>query len=155
MSRSNDSLPAGCQEHRQPLRRARDGVVGLRQLARHTKLGHVREEGGAEGGGDADEDERPEARSAILRRPLSAVRQVLRDWERRAVLVVLSEDLVVLRSGTTGLMWLCEVRLGKDRGGWDRVIGSSSSTHPVGGRARGSGAGAGWHGDAGRAGDAG
>ena len=91
------------EEHGQPLRRDRDGVVDLRQLARHTGLGHVREEGGAKGGGDADEDERPEARSVILRRLLGAVRQVLRDWER-AVLVVLSEDLVVLRSGTTGLM---------------------------------------------------
>eukprot|EP00964_Phaeocystis_antarctica_P012073 scaffold6652_cov62-Phaeocystis_antarctica.AAC.6 len=63
------------EEHGQPLRRDRDGVVDLRQLARHTGLGHVREEGGAKGGGDADEDERPEARSVILRRLLGAVRQ--------------------------------------------------------------------------------
>jgi hypothetical protein len=57
----------GGQEHRQPLRRDRDRVVGLRQLARHTGLGHVREEGGAEGGGDADEDEHAEARSVLPR----------------------------------------------------------------------------------------
>ena len=37
------------EEHGQPLRRDRDGVVDLRQLARHTGLGHVREEGGAKG----------------------------------------------------------------------------------------------------------
>ena len=51
----------GGQEHRQPLRRARDGVLGLRQLARHAGLGDVRDDGGIEGGGDADEDERAEA----------------------------------------------------------------------------------------------
>eukprot|EP00964_Phaeocystis_antarctica_P071444 scaffold43596_cov82-Phaeocystis_antarctica.AAC.3 len=55
------------QEHRQPLRRDRDGVVDLRQRVRHTGLGHVRGEGGIEGGGDADEHERAEARSVILR----------------------------------------------------------------------------------------
>eukprot|EP00964_Phaeocystis_antarctica_P084310 scaffold53077_cov64-Phaeocystis_antarctica.AAC.1 len=55
------------QEHRQPLRRDRgDGVVSLRQLTRHTGLGRVREESGAEGGGDADEDEHTEARNALL-----------------------------------------------------------------------------------------
>jgi len=48
---------AGGQEHRQPLRRARDGVVDLHQRARHTGLRRVRDEGGAEEGGDADEDE--------------------------------------------------------------------------------------------------
>ena len=52
-----------------------------------------------EGGDDANEDERAEARSVILCRLLGVVRAVRRDWE----LVVLSEDLVVLRSGTTGL----------------------------------------------------
>eukprot|EP00964_Phaeocystis_antarctica_P001083 scaffold610_cov64-Phaeocystis_antarctica.AAC.1 len=52
-----------------------------------------------EGGGDADEDERPEAWSVMLRRLLGAVRQVLRDWER-AVLVVLSEDLEAHRAPT-------------------------------------------------------
>ena len=52
-----------------------------------------------EGGGDADEDERAEARSVILCRLLGVVRAVRRDWE----LVVLSEDLVVLRSGMTGI----------------------------------------------------
>ena len=51
----------GGQEHRQPLRRARDGGLGLRQLARHAGLGDVRDDGGIEGGGDADEDERAEA----------------------------------------------------------------------------------------------
>jgi hypothetical protein len=56
----------GGQEHRQPLRRARDGVAGLRQFARHTGLHRVRGVG-AEGGGGADEDERAEARSALLR----------------------------------------------------------------------------------------
>ena len=61
----------GGQEHRQPLRRARDGVVGLRQFARHTGgLHHVRGER-AEGGGDAEKDERAEARSALLRLRLS------------------------------------------------------------------------------------
>ena len=49
------------QEHRQPLRRARDGGLGLCQLARHAGLGDVRDDGGIEGGGDADEDERAEA----------------------------------------------------------------------------------------------
>ena len=48
---------AGGQEHRQPLRRARDGVVDLHQRARHTGLRRVRDEGDAEEGGDADEDE--------------------------------------------------------------------------------------------------
>eukprot|EP00964_Phaeocystis_antarctica_P070603 scaffold43007_cov57-Phaeocystis_antarctica.AAC.1 len=57
----------GGQDHRQPLRRARDGVVGLRQLARHTGFGDVREEGGAEGGGGAEEDEHTEARGVLLR----------------------------------------------------------------------------------------
>ena len=49
------------QEHRQPLRRARDGGLGLRQLARHAGLGDVRDGGGIESGGDTDEDERAEA----------------------------------------------------------------------------------------------
>jgi len=44
-----------------------------------------------EGGDDANEDERAEARSVILCRLLGVVRAVRRDWE----LVVLSEDLVV------------------------------------------------------------
>ena len=91
------------QEHGQPLRRDRDGVVGLRQLARRTGLGHVRSEGGMEGGGDADEDERAEARSVILRRLLGVARTVRGDW-KRGKLVVLSEDPVVLRSGTAGFM---------------------------------------------------
>ena len=34
-----------CQEHRHPLRRARDGVLGLRQLVRHAGLGDVRDDG--------------------------------------------------------------------------------------------------------------
>ena len=59
--------PLVCKDHRQPLRRARDGVVGLRQLACHTGFGHVREEGGAKGGGDAEEDEHTEARGVLLR----------------------------------------------------------------------------------------
>ena len=37
------------------------GGLGLRQLARHAGLGDVRDDGGIEGGGDADEDERAEA----------------------------------------------------------------------------------------------
>ena len=55
------------EEHRQPLRWDRDRVVDLRQLARYTGLGHVRGEGGMEGGGDADEDECSKARSVLLR----------------------------------------------------------------------------------------
>ena len=58
---------AGGHEHWQPLRRARGGVVGLRQLACHTGLGHVRDEGGAEGGDDADEDECAGTRRGLLR----------------------------------------------------------------------------------------
>ena len=58
---------AGGQEHRQPLRRARVGVVDLRQLARQTGLRHVRVDGGANGGSDADEDQRAEARRVLLR----------------------------------------------------------------------------------------
>eukprot|EP00964_Phaeocystis_antarctica_P035919 scaffold20530_cov68-Phaeocystis_antarctica.AAC.7 len=54
------------QEQREPLRRARDGVLGLRQLARHAGPGEVRDDGGAEGSGDADEDERTEARGACF-----------------------------------------------------------------------------------------
>ena len=55
------------QEHRHPLRRARDGVLGLHQLARHAGLGDVRDDGGIESGGDADEDERAEARGVRFR----------------------------------------------------------------------------------------
>ena len=63
-----DVTGAGGQEHRQPVRRAHVGVLGLRQLARHTGFGHVRVEAGAEGGGDADdEDECAEARRVLLR----------------------------------------------------------------------------------------
>ena len=63
-----DVTGAGGQEHRQPMRRAHVGLVGLRPLAaRHTGLGHVRGEGGAEGGRGADEDERAEARRALRR----------------------------------------------------------------------------------------
>ena len=61
-----DVMGAGGQEHRQPLRRDRVGVVDLHQLARHTSLRHVRVEGGAEGCSDADEDERAEARGVLL-----------------------------------------------------------------------------------------
>ena len=50
-----------------------------------------------EGGGDADEDERVEARTVILRRFLGVVQTVRRDWEL-AKLVVPSEDLVILRA---------------------------------------------------------
>ena len=60
-------MGAGGQEHRQPLRRASDGVVDLHQLARHAGLCGVRNEGGVEGGGDADEDERLGARRVLLR----------------------------------------------------------------------------------------
>ena len=62
-----DVSGAGGQVHRQPVRRAHVGVLGLRQLARHTGLGHVRVEAGAEGGGGADEDECAEARRVLLR----------------------------------------------------------------------------------------
>ena len=55
------------QEHRHPLRRARDGGLSLRQLARHAGLGDVRDDGGIESGGDADEDERAEARGVRFR----------------------------------------------------------------------------------------
>ena len=48
------------QEHREPLRRARAGVVNLHPLARHTGLRHVRDGGGADGRDDANE-ERAEA----------------------------------------------------------------------------------------------
>ena len=57
----------GCQEHGQPLWRADDGVVDLRQLACRARLGVLRGVGGAEGGGDADEDERAEVRGVLLR----------------------------------------------------------------------------------------
>ena len=57
-------LEAQCQEHGQPLRRARDGV---RRPARHAGFGDVRDDGGAENGGDADEDERAEAQGVLLR----------------------------------------------------------------------------------------
>ena len=62
-----DVMGAGGQEHRQPLRRARVGLADLRQLARHTGVCHVRVEGGAEGGSDADEDEHVEARRVLVR----------------------------------------------------------------------------------------
>ena len=63
-----DVTGAGGQEHRQPLRRARVGVVDLHQLARHAGLCHVRvDDGGAKGGSDADEDQRAEARRILLR----------------------------------------------------------------------------------------
>jgi hypothetical protein len=62
-----DVTGAGGQVHRQPMRRAHVGVHGLRQLARHTGLGHVRVEAGAEGDDDADEDECAEARRVLLR----------------------------------------------------------------------------------------
>ena len=52
----------GTEEHRQPLRRDRVGVVDLHQLA-----SHMRHECGAEGGGNADEDERAGTRSGLLR----------------------------------------------------------------------------------------
>ena len=54
------------EEHWEPLRRARAGAVGLLPLARHTGLRDVREEGGAKGRGDTDEDDRVAARSAHL-----------------------------------------------------------------------------------------
>ena len=57
------------------MRRAHVGLVGLRPLARRTAgLGHVRGEGGAEGGSGADEDERAEARRALLRPRVLALR---------------------------------------------------------------------------------
>ena len=61
-----DVTRAGGEEHRQPMRRPHVGLVGLRPLARRTGLGHLRGEGGAEGGSGADEDERAEARRALL-----------------------------------------------------------------------------------------
>jgi hypothetical protein len=62
-----DVTGAGGQEHRQPLRRARVGVVDLRKLARHTELRHVWGEADAEGDSNTDEDERGEARRDFLR----------------------------------------------------------------------------------------
>jgi hypothetical protein len=62
-----DVTGAGGQEHRQPLRRARVGVVDLRKLARHTELRHVWGEADAEGDSNTDEDERGEARRDLLR----------------------------------------------------------------------------------------
>ena len=56
----------GGQEHRQPLRRARDGVAALRPLALLTGRRDVRDEGGAENGGNADEDERTGTPSTLL-----------------------------------------------------------------------------------------
>ena len=56
----------GGQKHRHPMRWAHDGVVGVRQLARHLELDHVRGEGGAEGGSDTGEDERTGARRILL-----------------------------------------------------------------------------------------
>ena len=61
------AVGAGGQEHRQPLRRARVGVVDLHQPARHSGRRDVRDEGGAENGGDADEDEREGTRGVLLR----------------------------------------------------------------------------------------
>ena len=55
-----DVTGAGGQEHRQPVRRAHVGLVCLHPLARRARPGHVRGEGGAEGGSGADEDERAE-----------------------------------------------------------------------------------------------
>ena len=56
----------GGQEHRQPLRRASDGVLDLRQLARSAGLQGVRDEG--EGCGDADEDDERAGTRHVLRR---------------------------------------------------------------------------------------
>ena len=53
---------------RQQLQRACAGVTGLRQLARHIRLRPVHDKGGAEGGGDPDEEERAEARSRLALR---------------------------------------------------------------------------------------
>ena len=58
---------AGSQEHRQPLRRARDGVLDPCQLARHAGLRDVRHEGGAEDGSGGDEDERAVTGGVLLR----------------------------------------------------------------------------------------
>eukprot|EP00964_Phaeocystis_antarctica_P111878 scaffold76139_cov55-Phaeocystis_antarctica.AAC.1 len=75
-----DVAGAGGQEHRQPLRRARDGVVDLRQTARHTGPRRVRDEGDTEGGGDADEDERAEARSRLALRLAKAGATEMKGW---------------------------------------------------------------------------
>ena len=73
---------AGGQEHRQPTRRANMSVLGPRQLARHTGLGHVRIEAGVEGGGDGNEDE---CVDALHRRDALHLRGALRDVERHVV----------------------------------------------------------------------
>ena len=61
-----DVTGAGGQEHRQPVRRAHVGLVCHRPLARRARPGHVRGEGGAEGGSGADEDERAENQMTCL-----------------------------------------------------------------------------------------
>ena len=64
---------AGGQEHRSPLRRTRDGVLELHQLARRPWLRGVRNEGGAQGSGE--EDGRAARRRMLrrLHRPRSGV----------------------------------------------------------------------------------
>ena len=57
----------GGQERREPHRWARDGVLGLRQLARHAGLGDVRDDAGADQGGGTGEDGRAEARGVLPR----------------------------------------------------------------------------------------
>ena len=60
-------VTGACQEQRQPLRRARDGVAALRPLALLTGRRDVRDEGSADnGGGDTDEDERTGTQSTLL-----------------------------------------------------------------------------------------
>ena len=75
---------AGAQEHWSPLRRTRDGVLELRQLARRAGLRGVRNEGGAQG--SCEEDGRV-ARRRMLRRLIL--------WRRcgeGVSLLVLAED---------------------------------------------------------------
>jgi len=105
----------------------------LRQLARHTGLGRVREEGGAESGGDADEHEHTEAPSVLLLLLVDATRLVLgvllahdRCWElqvaaTRLVVTVhlLDKHYSPVGDGRVDVTDLCEVRLGKGWG-WDR-----------------------------------
>ena len=105
---------AGGQKHRQPMRRPHVGVMaGLRPLARRTGLGHVRGEGGAEGGSGAD------MRTSARKRDAPIFACVTSHW-------------------ATGRSWSTWSEVGP--GHW--VKASSSSTSGLGWRGREGGGGA-------------